>query len=158
MAIQICRSFTKLELEGEFLKRLSAAKSNIPELGDGKEAYLRFVQPSIVDLRRVIAHYAISSLFEKFSKHTLIEVVRALDQHFGSRYYTLKDLFIEERRKVLSLVMAETLGRFKETYHRLYEENRKLMGYLKGVEAPLPEAFVIAAKYVLKVKKFSRGY
>ena len=62
--IQLAREVTGEDLEPEFLKRLAEAKSNIPELGDGARIYEMFVKPAIVDLRKVAAHFAISSLFE----------------------------------------------------------------------------------------------
>lgn len=50
-------------LEAEFVERLRAAKSNLPEWKDGGEIYLRLVKPMEVDLEHVAAHYAISSVF-----------------------------------------------------------------------------------------------
>ena len=49
-----------------FIEKLSQAKSNIPEHGDGGRIYKKFVQPAFVDLRKVAAHYAIRSLFEPY--------------------------------------------------------------------------------------------
>lgn len=51
------------ELENGFLQRLQIAKSNIPEHGDGATIYEKFVKPAMVDLKKVVAHYAVSSLF-----------------------------------------------------------------------------------------------
>ncbi len=53
-------------LECEFLEQLAHAKSNIPENGDGKKIYEKFVKPAELDLKRVGAHYAVSSLFDEF--------------------------------------------------------------------------------------------
>ena len=50
-------------LEDGFLERLEAAKSNLDEHRDGRHIYETMVRPSAVDLRRVGAHYAVSSLF-----------------------------------------------------------------------------------------------
>ncbi|MGM0574126.1 MAG: DUF3536 domain-containing protein [Myxococcota bacterium] len=51
-------------VEEGFLERLAEAKSNLPEHGDGRRIYEEWVRPAALDLRRVGAHYAISSLFE----------------------------------------------------------------------------------------------
>ena len=56
--------------ESPFLERLAAAKSNLPEYGDGANIYRRYVKPSIVDLEKVGAHYSISSLFTPYSERT----------------------------------------------------------------------------------------
>lgn len=53
-------------LEAGFLDRLAAARSNLPEMGDGRQIFERFVRPAIVDLTKVAAHYAVSSLFEEY--------------------------------------------------------------------------------------------
>jgi alpha-amylase/alpha-mannosidase (GH57 family) len=60
------------DLENEFVERLSQAKSNVPEHADGKKIYETFVKPSMLDLKRVGAHYAVSSLFEDFGPETRV--------------------------------------------------------------------------------------
>ena len=47
--------------------KLSLAHSNIPEHRDGKKIYETFVRPAMLDLHKVGAHYAISSLFESYA-------------------------------------------------------------------------------------------
>ncbi len=71
-AIQLAGQVTGLDLEEEFLSRLSSARSNIPQIGDGADIYCRIVKPSVVNLPRVIAHYAISSLFEDYEEKAKI--------------------------------------------------------------------------------------
>jgi alpha-amylase/alpha-mannosidase (GH57 family) len=58
--------------ESEFVAKLSQAKGNLPEYGDGKKVYEKFVKPAMLDLRRVGAHYAVSSLFEDFGSEAHI--------------------------------------------------------------------------------------
>ena len=53
------------DFETAFLERLELAKSNLPEQGDGRRIYEKFVRPAMLDLKHVVAHYAISSLFEE---------------------------------------------------------------------------------------------
>ncbi|HWP59400.1 MAG TPA: DUF3536 domain-containing protein [Candidatus Acidoferrales bacterium] len=65
-AVQLARETMGLAIEEEFLARLAAAKSNLPEYGDGRRVYERLVRPSMVDLERVTAHYGVSSLFESY--------------------------------------------------------------------------------------------
>jgi alpha-amylase/alpha-mannosidase (GH57 family) len=65
-AIQLFRDIGGRDLEPEYVGRLAAAKSNIPEVGDGRRAYDMFVRPSVVDFLRLGAHYAVSSLFEEY--------------------------------------------------------------------------------------------
>ena len=229
-ALHLAQHFTREPLEEGLLRILARAESNLPDLKDGATVYRRFARPALVDLRRVIAHYAISSLFEeypeetriyafhcrrldsrretdgratlavgqvrvtseltaesedatfavlhfggsdfhcslrgspdltgleeirqdlfaKFARHSLTEVVRALDHHFESAYYTLRDLFLEERRKVLALVTAGPRAEFTQACWRLYEANARQMEFLREMDAHVPEAFKVIARAVLQ--------
>ena len=51
-------------LEASFLDRLEEAKSNVPEHQSATQIYRTRVQPAIIGLQEVAAHYAISSIFE----------------------------------------------------------------------------------------------
>jgi alpha-amylase/alpha-mannosidase (GH57 family) len=63
-AIQLAKDFGVEGLEEQFLELLSNAKSNLPEHGDGKQIYDKWVKPATVTLEKVAAHYGISSLFK----------------------------------------------------------------------------------------------
>ncbi|MCX6349546.1 MAG: DUF3536 domain-containing protein [Candidatus Aureabacteria bacterium] len=65
-AIQLAGEAAGADLEGKYLEMLKAAPSNLPEHRDGARVYERLVRPSVVDLTRVGAHYAISSVFNDF--------------------------------------------------------------------------------------------
>lgn len=62
--IQLIQRFTDYSPEEEYLKILEQAPSNIPRYENGAKIYQLFIKPAIVDLLRVAAHYAISSLFD----------------------------------------------------------------------------------------------
>jgi alpha-amylase/alpha-mannosidase (GH57 family) len=64
-------------LEPRFFELLEAAKSNIPELGDGKRLLEKWVGPATVSLETVAAHYAMSSLFEDYGDDDRIFCYRA---------------------------------------------------------------------------------
>ncbi len=66
-AIQLGEKMSGTNLEGTFREILSKAHSNLPEYGDGSRIYERFVKPAVVDLGKVAAHYAISSLIRDYS-------------------------------------------------------------------------------------------
>ncbi len=56
-----------VNLESQFVQRLAAAKSNIPEQHDGAFVYNRYVRSMQVGLEQVAAHYAISSIFTHYA-------------------------------------------------------------------------------------------
>ena len=45
-----------------------------------------------------------NELIKTFMLYPLTEIIRALDEYFGKEYFTLKDIFIEERRKILQKI------------------------------------------------------
>jgi alpha-amylase/alpha-mannosidase (GH57 family) len=68
-ALHLARELFGEGLEKGFLDRLAKARSNLPGHGDGASLYAKWVKPAVVDLAKVGAHYAISSLFEGYPEH-----------------------------------------------------------------------------------------
>jgi alpha-amylase/alpha-mannosidase (GH57 family) len=64
IAMQYLRDLGGPSAEGEFVRRLASAQTNTPDMPSGGEVYRALISPAVVDLRRVVAHYAISGLFE----------------------------------------------------------------------------------------------
>ncbi len=62
-AVQLAEKRFGDSVEAEFLQRLDEASSNVPEQGSGRDIYLRRVAPQRVDLSKVCAHHALTSLF-----------------------------------------------------------------------------------------------
>jgi alpha-amylase/alpha-mannosidase (GH57 family) len=71
-AIQLAEETLGGSFETRFLSDLAAARSNVPELGDGAAVYTRLAAPSRIGLRNVCAHYALSSLFEEYPETSRI--------------------------------------------------------------------------------------
>ena len=71
-ALQLAGQLFNQDLATPFLERLAQAKSNITDPGDGRSIYQHYVQPAMVDLEKVGAHYAVSSLFEEYGANTRI--------------------------------------------------------------------------------------
>ncbi|HUF93201.1 MAG TPA: hypothetical protein VMR23_12535, partial [Candidatus Limnocylindria bacterium] len=69
---------------------------------------------------------------------------------FPGEGFSLTDLFLEERRRVLALIIRGVLDRHEETYRRIWADNRKLMRYLRVADAPIPDALALVARYVLE--------
>jgi alpha-amylase/alpha-mannosidase (GH57 family) len=80
-ALQLAQQLFERDLEPEFLNRLEHAKSNIPEHGDGKRIYEKFVKPAMIDWAKAEAHYAISSLFHQYGEKTRIFSFSFEDEH-----------------------------------------------------------------------------
>ena len=183
-AIELARDFG-LDLELPLLEHLRRAPSNRPEFGDGQGVWEKLVRPSTVELKQVLAHQAISSIYrtsegrsrvycydlttpdqsvlrqngthlalgllrvrshlteeelemiyavlhfggldfhcrlrpfkgrkkyesfkvellERYQSASLGEVYDRIKDYFGGSHYSLKDLFREERRRLIDLIL-----------------------------------------------------
>jgi hypothetical protein len=70
--IQLAEELFAEEFEPTFLGLLKRARSNVHSKGNGQTIYERSVRPSIIDLERVTAHYAVSALFERYDEQIRI--------------------------------------------------------------------------------------
>lgn len=67
-AIQLCEKAAGVSLEPRFTEMLERAESNLPSHANGARIYHSLVKPAMVDLMRVGAHYAVSSLFKQYEE------------------------------------------------------------------------------------------
>ena len=88
-------------------------------------------------------------LLNKYYSLPLTEVIRGMDEYFGKEYFTLKDLFLEERRKIISILIKDQLNKFTSTYKNLYEEGKGPIMQLHELGLQVPSEFKIAADYTL---------
>ena len=87
-AIQLAEKLSgESDIETSFLETLSEAESNQPEMGNGRDLYLKFVMPAIIDDMGIAAHYAMRSLFQNFPPRA----------DFYSRIIDRKEMQISER-------------------------------------------------------------
>jgi len=70
--VQLAEELFGEAIEPRFLELLEQTKSNIPQQGDGRRIYEKSVKPAMVNLTKVAAHYAISSLFEQYGQQAKI--------------------------------------------------------------------------------------
>jgi alpha-amylase/alpha-mannosidase (GH57 family) len=67
-ALQLAEGLFAIPLEENFMARLSRAKSNLADRGNGAAIYEQSVKPAMVSLTKVAAHYAMSSLIEDYGE------------------------------------------------------------------------------------------
>ena len=84
----------------------------------------------------------------------LTEIIRAIDSYFGKEYFTLKDIFIEERRKILQTMLKGRLQNFANTYESMYNEGKGSIYQMQTLGLEIPNEFKISAQYVL-TKQFN---
>ncbi|WP_427158227.1 DUF3536 domain-containing protein [Aliinostoc sp. HNIBRCY26] len=62
-ALELAEDVAGVQLEKGFIKRLSAAPSNVETFKHGAEVYRQLVQTAQISFKQVAAHYAITSIF-----------------------------------------------------------------------------------------------
>jgi hypothetical protein len=227
--VQLAERLLGQAVEAPFVELLRAAKSNLPQHGDGGDIYHKMVRPAVVNLEKVGAHYAITSLFERyedrariyaysveqedyhlsesgrlrmligrarftseitqdtdtlsfgvlhfgdhninagvrpfqgpqayhklreeaeaaFARADLAEVIRVLDRDFGMNTYSLKSLFRDEQRRILTQILDSTIHEAEALYRQLYENHAPLMRFLNTLSTPMPKAFRTTAEYAI---------
>jgi alpha-amylase/alpha-mannosidase (GH57 family) len=91
-------------------------------------------------------------LFHKFSRFSLSDVVRLMDAQFVGQDFSLRDLFVDERRALARKLLRETLSKYEGDYERIFEENRRLMRFLLEINTPIPPALRAAAELTLSME------
>lgn len=88
-------------------------------------------------------------LFRIFMLHPLTEIIRALDEYFGKEYFTLKDIFIEERRKILQTMLQGKMNKFAQAYQEMFTEGKSSIYHMQSLGLSIPDEFKISAGYTL---------
>ena len=104
------------------------------------------------DFRCGVRHYdppsfaRTASLLEStFARFSLAQSVREIDREFPGRDYTLRDLFLDERRQVANKLLRETMARYEGDYRQIFDANRRLIDFLREIDSPVPRPLQVAA-------------
>ncbi|MBI3313996.1 MAG: DUF3536 domain-containing protein, partial [Candidatus Omnitrophica bacterium] len=89
-------------------------------------------------------------LFEGLHRHHIVDLLRKIDGYFGETYYSLKDLLLVDRLKIISLLTREMIEKISTVYEHLYDENQKMSEIYRSVNLPIPEEIRYAAKHTLE--------
>lgn len=164
-AIQLAAEIARVNEETPFLQRLAQAYSNLPEQGDGARIYNNHVVPTAVDLKRLVAHYAVSSLFSDYSERTRVHayLVDQVDAHYRrlgrsklavGKVRVVSEVTREQRELTFGVLhlgdhnlsggVREFLG--EEEYVRMHEE---VLGAFS--RADMPEALRLLDQHFLEL-------
>lgn len=90
-----------------------------------------------------------NEIISAFEGGDFADIIRLMDTHFGMHIYSLIDLFRDEQRKILGILIGKTLEEFESSYRQIYDNNRILMGFLQEAGIPIPKAFYTTAEFTL---------
>jgi hypothetical protein len=77
------------------------------------------------------------------------ETMRALDRHFGQASYSLKSLFKDEQRRILTEILESTREDLENRFRLISERYTPLLKFLQGANLPIPAALKSSTQYVL---------
>lgn len=77
------------------------------------------------------------------------EVIRILDQQFNESTFSLRSLFKDEQRRIVGLILEDTLNSVSGSVRAVYENQAALMRFLNGLGVPVPPALVSVATIAL---------
>lgn len=89
-AMQLAKSFSDEDLEGQFVETLKEAKSNIPGYGNGKDIWNNYVKPSVINFKQLASVWAVTSIYRDYSKNTDLYCYKITKHHYKkiSKGYT----------------------------------------------------------------------
>ncbi len=105
-AIQLAKEITNQDAEPDFLKTLENAPTNLDDFENGAHVYQTFIKPATVDLNRVAAHFALSSLFEEHQKQMQIYCYTA-DSQIYERFDAGRQSLVIGRTNLYSNILLE---------------------------------------------------
>lgn len=74
-----------------------------------------------------------------FSESRLADVIGLMQQYFGERKFTLNNLFRDDRKKVLDLIVEKGLKVADNYFQDVYNDNYNLMNILKENDMHIPQ-------------------
>ena len=86
---------------------------------------------------------------QAFSGADLPACLRLIDRYFCGSIYSLKSLFQDERRRIISQIVESTLSDAEALYRRVHEEHAPLMCFLSELQLPLPPILRLTTEFVL---------
>ena len=119
-AIELAKDFSKTDIEKTFLTYLQKAKSNIPEAGNGKDIYNKWVKTSIIDFKQIAAQYAIETYFDKDETPKEELYCYKIKKHTEKRYQSPNQNLVFGRLEVVSDI---TLEKQNMSYVMLHTKN-----------------------------------
>jgi hypothetical protein len=88
-------------------------------------------------------------LMAAFGRADMAEVMHILDEQFNKSRFSLSSLFRDEQRRIVDLILKDTLNSVSASFRGVYENQAALMRFLSGLGVPVPAALNSAASIAL---------
>lgn len=87
-----------------------------------------------------------------FRRSNIYEIFNLMDKYFGSHNYSFWHLFRDEQRKIMELVMDNTLKSAEGTVYQLYENNYPILQVLHEINMAVPKQLKLPMDLALNTK------
>jgi alpha-amylase/alpha-mannosidase (GH57 family) len=84
-----------------------------------------------------------------FLRSDIADAVRALDRHFEQTSYSLKSLFKDEQRRVVSRLLTSVVDEAEAMYRQIYDNHASLMRFLTEIHSPFPQVLSVTSDFVM---------
>lgn len=91
----------------------------------------------------------IAALRRCLAQHQTAVGAQLFDHYFGHDVYSLKSMFHDERRRIVSQIVDSTLADIDKLYGEVYEYNTALIDFLRELRMPLPAILRVSSEFVL---------
>lgn len=90
-----------------------------------------------------------AKLIEAFEMSNLGEMIGIMQRYFGPTKYNLWHLFKDEKRKVLNMIMENSLSQVETSFRRIYNRDYQLINSIHNDNIPIPSAYRTTLQYVV---------
>jgi hypothetical protein len=88
-------------------------------------------------------------LLASFSTYSSTELIRKLDLHFPGHYFSLWDLFAEQRLRIIQTITRKMYEEQAVLFETFYKKNKALAMLIREDDALLPDTLLASARFVV---------
>jgi alpha-amylase/alpha-mannosidase (GH57 family) len=89
------------------------------------------------------------TLSDSFARADTTGLLRVLTEAFSNNAFSLRNLFRDEQRKIVDIILNDSLASAAAAYRTIYENHAPLIRFLNEMGIPVPPAFESAAEIAL---------
>jgi alpha-amylase/alpha-mannosidase (GH57 family) len=90
-----------------------------------------------------------SEVLASFEGNHLGEVIGLMQLYFGSKKYSFKNLFQDEKRKILEKISKISFNKALQSFRDIYNDNYQLMSSMLEGGIPIPSAYKSVVSFVI---------
>lgn len=89
------------------------------------------------------------TLFDALKQASTAQTILAMSQLFGDQYFSLEDLFAEERHRIIQQLTENTKAGLDQLYTQVYRDNYSVLVGFRRNELPVPQELQVAVDVAL---------